>query len=99
VPDSRGTHRVRILVPLCENSPATTWAGSSFDPDKKNKGDPAMRDARTAEPRHQPFRELALERAQRLVTGSLTLYLAVTLVQRTWEVLNSDVGVMLRRLQ
>ncbi len=58
-----------------------------------------MRDTRTAEPRHQPFRELALERAQRLVTGSLTLYLAVTLVQRTWAVLNSDVGVMLRRLQ
>jgi hypothetical protein len=73
-------------------------AGSSLDPDKKKKGDPAMGDTRPAVPRHQPFRELALERLQRLVTGSLTLYLAATLVQRTWEVLNSDVGVLLRRL-
>jgi hypothetical protein len=58
-----------------------------------------MGDTRPAEPRHPPFRELALDRVQRLVTGSLTLYLAATLAQRTWDVLNSDVGVLLRRLQ
>ncbi len=73
--------------------------GSSLDPDKKNKGDPVMGDARSESPRHPPFRELALERVERLVTGSLTLYLAATLAQRAWEVLNSDVGVLLRRLQ
>ena len=99
MPDSRGTHGVRIPAPLCENRPVTVRAGSSLDPDKKNKGDPAMGDTRPAVPRHQPFRELAFERVQRLVTGSLTLYLAATLAQRTWEVLNSDVGVLLRRLQ
>ena len=57
-----------------------------------------MGDARPEVPRHLPFRELALERVQRLVTGSLTLYLAATLAQRTWGLLNSDVGVLLRRL-
>jgi hypothetical protein len=31
--------------------------------------------------------------------GSLTLYLAATFAQRSWELLNSDVGVLLRRLQ
>ncbi len=58
-----------------------------------------MGDTRPGVPRHHAFRDLALERVQRLVTGSLTLYLAATLAQRTWEVLNSDVGVLLRRLQ
>ncbi len=58
-----------------------------------------MGDTRPAVPRRNAFRDLALERVQRLVTGSLTLYLAATLAQRTWEVLNSDVGVLLRRLQ
>ena len=98
MPDSRGTHRVRFPAPLCENLPAVGRPGSSLDPYKKNKGDPVMGDTRPAVPRHQPFRELALERAQRLVTGSLTLYLAASLAQRAWEVLNSDVGVLLRRL-
>jgi hypothetical protein len=99
VPDSRRPHRVWIPAPLCENRPATTRPRISLDPDKKNKGDPAMGDTRPAVPRHRAFRDLALERVQRLVTGSLTLYLAATLAQRTWEVLNSDVGVLLRRLQ
>jgi len=58
-----------------------------------------MGDTRPGVPRHRAFRDLALERVQCLVTGSLTLYLAATLAQRTWEVLNSDVGVLLRRLQ
>ena len=57
-----------------------------------------MGDTRPETPRRHAFRDLALERVQRLVTGSLTLYLAATLAQRTWEVLNSDVGVLLRRL-
>jgi len=57
-----------------------------------------MGDARLTTPRHLPFRELALARVHRLVTGSLMLYLAATLAQRTWELLNSDVGVLLRRL-
>jgi hypothetical protein len=57
-----------------------------------------MADARLTAPRRLPFRELVLARVQRLVTGSLTLYLAATLAQRTWELLNSDVGVLLRRL-
>ena len=97
--DRRGTHRVCIPTPLCENRPATAREGGSLDPDKKNKGDPAMGDTRPGLPRNHAFRDLALERVQRLVNGSLTLYLATTLVQRTWEVLNSDVGVLLRRLQ
>jgi hypothetical protein len=71
---------------------------ASLDPDKKNKGDPAIGDARLSTPRHQLFRELALARVHRLVAGSLTLYLAATLAQRMWELLNSDVGVLLRRL-
>ena len=99
VPDTRRTYRVRIQAPLCENRPATARPGSSFDPDKKNTGDPAMGDTRSTVPRHQAIRDLALERVQRLVTGSLTLYLAATLAQRTWEFLNSDVGVLLRRVQ
>jgi len=57
-----------------------------------------MGDTRPTAPQRPPFRELALVRLQRLVTGSLTLYLAATLAQRTWELLNSDVGVLLRRL-
>jgi hypothetical protein len=57
-----------------------------------------MGDTRPTAQRSQSFRELALERVHRLTTGSLTLYLAVTLAQRTWELLNSDVGVLLRRL-
>jgi hypothetical protein len=57
-----------------------------------------MGDTRPTAPQRQPFRELALVPLQRLVTGSLTLYLAATLAQRTWELLNSDLGVLLRRL-
>ncbi len=57
-----------------------------------------MGDARPTKPRHPWFRELVLARVQRLVTGSLTLYLAATAAQHTWELLNSDVGVLLRRL-
>jgi hypothetical protein len=57
-----------------------------------------MRDTRPTAPQCQPFRELALVRVHRLVTGSLTLYLVATVAQRTWELLNSDVGVLLRRL-
>jgi hypothetical protein len=51
-----------------------------------------------AAPPRQSFRELALVRVHRLLTGSLMLYLAATILQRTWELLNSDVGVLLRRL-
>ena len=57
-----------------------------------------MGDTRPTELQRPPFRELALVRVHRLVTGSLTLYLAVTVMQRMWELLNSDVGVLLRRL-
>ena len=57
-----------------------------------------MGDTRPTARQSQPIRELALVRVQRLVTGSLTLYLAATLAQRMWELLNSDVGVLLRRL-
>jgi hypothetical protein len=58
-----------------------------------------MGDARLTTPRNLSFRELALARIHRLLMGSLTLYLAATFAQRSWELLNSDVGVLLRRLQ
>jgi hypothetical protein len=94
----RCTERARIRLPLCENHPAPAQAGVSLGPDKKNNGDPVMGDARLTTPRQPWFRELVLARVHRLVTGSLTLYLAATAVQRTWELLNSDVGVLLRRM-
>lgn len=52
-----------------------------------------------AAPPRQSFRELALVRVHRLLAGSLMLYLAATVLQRAWELLNSDVGVLVRRLQ
>ena len=82
-----------------KTNPRRLSRGLASVPTRKTKGDPAMGETRPTVPRHQPFRELALERVQRLVMGSLTLYLAATLAQRTWEVLTSDVGVLLRRLQ
>jgi len=94
----RCTESRRIRESLCENHRAPARLRLSLDPDKKNKGDPVMGDARLTTPRQSSFRELALVRVQRLVTGSLTLYLAATLAQRTWELLNSDIGVLLRRM-
>ena len=94
----RCTEGLRIGASLCEKRHAPVWLKVSLDPDKKNKGDPVMGDARLTTPRQPPFRELALARVQRLATGSLTLYLAATLAQRTWELLNSDIGVLLRRM-
>jgi hypothetical protein len=95
----RCAERARIRPSLCENRPAPARTKVSLDPDKKNKGDPVMGDARFTTPRGLSFRDLVLDRVHRLVTGSLTLYLAATAAQRTWELLNSDVGLLLRRMQ
>jgi len=57
-----------------------------------------MGSTQSAAPHRQSFRELALARVHLLLAGSLMLYLAATVLQRTWELLNSDVGVLVRRL-
>jgi len=43
-------------------------------------------------------RELAASGVQRLIASSLVIYLIVASAQRAWALLNSDVGILLRRM-